>query len=113
MSKQETKFIRKRNVILTAEGKVHLTHTSIGAAKRWSLTEQLRHGGRGSGYVQVDRSADPKPKRNGKRQDAADKFLAEALRKEQAARVAQNLEHKVKQGTGTRTLSLTAAKGGA
>jgi hypothetical protein len=53
--------------------------------------------------VQVDRSADPKPKRSNTRQDAADKFLAEALRKEQAARIAQNLEHRVK---GPNTLSL-------
>lgn len=103
MAKQEVKYIRKRNLILNADGKVHLTHPSISAAKQWSLQEQLRHGGRGAGYIQVDRSLDPKPPKRRDKGDAADKFIAKKIREEQAARVAQNLEHKVK---GANTISL-------
>ncbi len=87
----KTKVIRKRNVFLDAEtGKVIQTFPSISQAKRHSRLQQ----GAGNWEVSVDRSTDPKPKRYGKRQDAADKFIAEALRKEQAARVAQEQERK-------------------
>lgn len=94
------KVIRKRNVFLDAETKkVIETHDSISIAKRRSRLMQSS----GRWEVSVDRSSDPKPpKRSGKRMDAADRFIAEAVRKEQAERVAQEQERK----RGPNTLSL-------
>lgn len=108
MTKLEKTYVRKRNKIFYEDGKtLYQEFPSISAAKHRS--RMLQGGGRGNAAtvnrVIVDRSADPKPKRNGKRQDDADRFLTEALRQEQAARIAQNLEHKVKQ-SGPNTISL-------
>jgi len=85
------KVIRKRNVFLdTDTGKVLETLPSISQAKRKSRLQQAA----GRWEVSVDRSTDPKPKRYGKRQDAADKFIAEAIRKEQAEKIRQEQERK-------------------
>jgi hypothetical protein len=61
MKKPELKFIRKRNLILKADGSLFEKHKSISQAKRFSRIQQNAAGGCGCGLVQVDRTDDPKP----------------------------------------------------
>jgi hypothetical protein len=84
------KVIRKRDSFYDENGKLIQKFPSISQAKRHSRLQQAA----GRWEVSVDRSQDPKPKRYGKRQDAADKFIAEALRKEQAEKIRQEQERK-------------------
>jgi hypothetical protein len=87
---EKVKVIRKRDSFYTPEGKLIQKFPSISQAKRHSRLQQ----GAGNWEVSVDRSADPKPPRSHKRMDAADKFIADALRKEQAEKVRQEQERK-------------------
>jgi hypothetical protein len=92
-------YIRRRNVILYADGKsVYESFPSVSQAKRRSRLLQGTGNFRGAAVpkdgnrVTVDRSADPKPNWNpyaGRRSDPADRFLREAMRAQQAERVAQ------------------------
>lgn len=99
----KVKVIRKRDSFYTLEGKLIQKFPSISQAKRHSRLQQ----GAGNWEVSVDRSDDPKPKRYGKRMDAADKFLADALRQEQAARIERERERK----RGPNTLGLSGPAG--
>lgn len=94
------KVIRKRDSFYDPKhGNLIQKFPSISQAKRHSRLMQ----GAGRWEVSVDRSEDPKPKPRRDRGDAADRFIAQAIRKEQADRVRQNFEHKVK-GSNTITL---------
>jgi hypothetical protein len=95
---EKVKVVRKRESFYTPEGKLIQTFPSISQAKRHSRLQQ----GAGNWEVSVDRSSDPKPVTKRKRMDAADKFIAEAIRQEQAAKVAQEQERK----KGASTISL-------
>lgn len=96
---EKVKVTRKRDSFYDEKGKLIQKFPSISQAKRHSRLMQSA----GRWEVSVDRSEDPKPKRSTKRMDAADKFLAEALRKEQAARIAQAQARK----SGPNTLRLS------
>ncbi len=96
---EKVKVIRKRDSFYDEKGKLIQKFPSISQAKRQSRLMQAS----GRWEVSVDRSEDPKPKPRRDRGDAADRFIAQALREEQAARIQQNLEHRVK---GPNTLSL-------
>lgn len=61
MKKPELQFIRKRHLILNADGSLYQNFKSVSAAKRFSRLKQKSTGGLGCGTVQVDRSDDPKP----------------------------------------------------
>lgn len=54
MQHKEPRFIRKGSVVREVGGKAE-TFKSINQAKRRSLQLQKANGGRGSGYVRVDR----------------------------------------------------------
>lgn len=95
---EKLKVTRKRDSFYGPDGKLIQQFPSISQAKRHSRLMQSA----GRWEVSVDRSTDPKPKRSTKRMDAADKFIAEAIRKEQAAKIAQEQERK----RGPNTLSL-------
>lgn len=82
-------FIRKRHVIKRENGNIFETCASISLAKKLSRAIQLQ-----GGTVTVDRSDDPKPKRRRDTGDAADKFLRQALREEQAERVRKEQERR-------------------
>jgi hypothetical protein len=96
---EKVKVIRKRDSFYGENGKMIQKFPSISQAKRHSRLMQAS----GSWEVSVDRSDDPKPAPRRDKGDAADRFIAKAIRAEQAARIQQNLEHKVK---GPNTLGL-------
>lgn len=103
------KLIRKRDRFYTEDGKLFEKFESITQAKRQSRLWQQS----GMHTVSVDRSDDPKPVPKRARGDAADRFIAAALREQQAARIAQERERKLGAVTpsghprdGSRTLTL-------
>lgn len=97
MSKE--KVIRKREKFYDEKGKMIQSFPSITQAKRHSRLMQSS----GRWEVSVDRSEDPKPKPRRDRGDAADRFIAQAIRKEQAEKLAK--AQMEKKGPNTLTLS--------
>lgn len=99
-------FVRKRHVMKNADGSVYRDCESISKAKK--LSREIQGGG---GKVSVDRTEDPQPPRYpSKRGDAADRFIAEATRRQQAERIAQEQERK--RGPDTLTLNIQARRTG-
>ena len=94
---EKVKVTRKRDSFYDEKGKLIQKFPSISQAKRHSRLMQSA----GRWEVSVDRSEDPKPKPRRDRGDAADRFIAQAIRKEQAERIAKAQEKK-----GPNTLSL-------
>lgn len=98
---EKLKVIRKRESFFDARyGNLIQKFPSITQAKRHSRLMQSA----GRWEVSVDRSEDPKPKPRRDRGDAADRFIAQAIRKEQAERIVQEQERKY----GEKTLRLAA-----
>lgn len=96
---EKVKVIRKRDSFYDARhGNLIQKFPSISQAKRQSRLMQSA----GRWEVSVDRSEDPKPKPRRDRGDAADRFIAQAIRKEQAERIVKAQEAK----KGPNTLSL-------
>lgn len=89
-------LIRKREKFYHENGNLYETWPSISQARRRSRLLQAA-----GCKVQVDRSEDPKPVPRRDKGDAADRFIAQAIRKEQAERIAKAQEKK-----GPNTLSL-------
>jgi hypothetical protein len=89
-------LIRKRDKFFHENGTLFESYPSISQARRRSRLLQAA-----GCKVQVDKSEDPKPKPRRDRGDAADRFIAQAIRKEQAERIAKAQEKK-----GPNTLSL-------
>jgi hypothetical protein len=94
---EKIKVIRKRDSFYDEKGKLIQKYPSISQAKRQSRLMQSA----GRWEVSVDRSEDPKPKPRRDRGDAAARFIAQAIRKEQTERIAKAQESK-----GPNTLSL-------
>jgi hypothetical protein len=95
---EKVKVIRKRDSFYDAKhGNLLKKFDSITQAKRHSRLMQTS----GRWEVSVDRSEDPKPKPRRDRGDAADRFIARAIRQEQADRIAKAQEAK-----GPNTLTL-------
>ena len=80
----KVKVIRKRDAFYDEKGKLIQKFPSISQAKRHSRLMQSS----GRWEVSVDRSADPKPAPRRDKGDAADRFIAKAIRAEQAERIA-------------------------
>jgi hypothetical protein len=95
------KVIRKRDSFYDEKGNLVQKFPSITQAKRHSRLMQSA----GRWEVSVDRSEDPKPKPRRDRGDAADRFIAQAIRKEQAERIAKAQEARKKKGPNTLTLA--------
>lgn len=89
-------FIRKRHVIKFADGAIYKSHFSISDAKRTSRILQ-----RGGAKVEVDHSEDPKPQPRRDSGDAADRFLAKAMREMHATKL---LDQQQKSSPGLKTL---------
>lgn len=96
---EKLKVTRKRDSFYDEKGKLIKKFPSISQAKRQSRLMQSA----GRWEVSVDRSEDPKPAPRRDRGDAADRFLAQVLRKEQAERIEK--AQAAKKGPNTLTLS--------
>lgn len=94
-------FVRKRNKIykLDPNGNriLYFDCESVSKAKRKSRELQSR-----GHKMTVDHDDDPKPKRKRDTGDAADKFIRQKIREQQAAKVA---EERARRGPNTITLS--------
>lgn len=93
------KVIRKRDSFYDEKGQLIQKFPSITQARRHSRLMQSS----GRWEVSVDRSEDPKPTPRRDRGDAADRFIAQAIRKEQAERIAKARAEK--KGPNTLTLA--------
>lgn len=80
-------LIRKRDKFYHENDTLFESYPSISQARRRSRLLQAA-----GCKIQVDKSEDPKPQPRRDRGDAADRFIAEAVRREQAARIAQEQE---------------------